>query len=476
MQFNWSLTILMMIICCLPTQATSDPVVQAMAPDALYRRALPSVMTLRVMKNDGSTAMGTAFFALEDGLALTAYHVIQNAASVTARTSTGELFTVDGFIDVDVRRDVALVRVKAFGVPKLSLEPRDPAVGTRVYVIGAPHGLEFSLSDGLVSQIQVLDGRKLLQFTCAASPGNSGGPLINASGQVVGIVASQYRDGQSLNFAVPIAAGLALDKSLPTTPWGIKAATSNPIALPMATTALDSLLRSALLTTLEAGAVWTATMNDVVTKNYGFNRGVPPLLYRHIQTLERTRAAFNATTVEDGSRQPAFQQALSALEASRQALDMMASSIREAQRANSWLGAPQDQLNRAAAILTDTQRFDSTKWAPVLQDSASLTEIPLDLRFIYGLRSDPYSFKIGVSVWPRNPMTIVDVSKNSLADRLGLKPYDEIVSISGTPVATLSEAKQRLLELRGKKGSVTVKRNGALERLWPATIPSKLVP
>jgi S1-C subfamily serine protease len=191
--------------------ATASAKAEDLKPEEVYAGALPAIMTLKVEHNDGKSSIGTGFMCVKEGVAATAWHVVRGAKKVVAKFSSGEEFDVSGLIDKDEKRDVALVRVKVFGRKPLDVTSDDPKVGSKAFVIGAPRGLEFSFSDGLISQIQNIDGVKQFQFTCSASPGNSGGPLVNASGKVQGVVSWQVRDGQNLNFAVPISYVLGLD-------------------------------------------------------------------------------------------------------------------------------------------------------------------------------------------------------------------------------------------------------------------------
>ena len=117
---------------------------QEKKPEDLYKSVLPSVMTLNVDKRNGATNIGTAFLVSKEGLAITAWHVVSNAKRVIARFSSGEEFDVSGIVDKDERRDVALIRVKVFGKQTLSFTKTEPAVGSKVYVIGSPKGFEFS--------------------------------------------------------------------------------------------------------------------------------------------------------------------------------------------------------------------------------------------------------------------------------------------------------------------------------------------
>lgn len=458
-----------------PAAAASSQSARALAPDSLYRRALPSILTLRVVRNDGTNVTGTAFIALREGLALTAFHVIRDAAVVTARSASGEEFDVTGVIDSDARRDIALLKVKAFGLPLLPTPSEEPAVGARAYVIGAPQGLEFSLSEGLVSQIQVIEGKKLLQFTCAASPGNSGGPLMGGSGQVLGIVSSQLRDGQNLNFAVPIAAALALDPNLPVTPWNGSGQRSPFVAATtIANGPLDRLLRTTLMTVLETDAIWAATIEGTVRKSLGFNAGVPAVMYRQFEVLKQARAQTAAAETEDPIRARALAQMRDCLAIQQDALELLASAIRAAESASTWRGLAQDLFNRAVAKRSTGPVPDSTTWAPLLADSLALTEVPLAVRVVNHLSPDPYGFTLGVRVWPSNTLRLISVTDKSLADRFGLSPGDEIVNVAGTPVRDLLDVKAIVFQARGKKCYVTVRRRGDLMKLWNIPIPAEL--
>lgn len=186
----------------------------------IYKQSLPSVMTLKVLKSNGDNVLGTSFMAVKEGMAVTAWHVVRDAKTVTAKFSDGQEFESSGLVDKDEKRDLALIRVKVFGKALLPVATTAPDVGSAAYVIGAPEGLEFSITSGLLSQIQAANGINHYQFSCPASPGNSGGPLINAQGQVTGVVSFQFREGQNLNFAVPSTYVLGLDATLPTQPWG----------------------------------------------------------------------------------------------------------------------------------------------------------------------------------------------------------------------------------------------------------------
>src|SRR5882672_12745218 len=173
-------------------------------PQKIYRKALPSVMTLEVENQAGEKFVGSAVMALADDVAVTAWHVVCDARSVWATFDDGTRVRAIGCIDKDGERDLALLKLEK-GLPgRRAILNRDlQSVATRAYVIGAPKGYGFSISDGLVSQIRHVDGFPQYQVSCPISPGNSGGPVLDERGRVIGIVSWTKSDAQNVSFAIP---------------------------------------------------------------------------------------------------------------------------------------------------------------------------------------------------------------------------------------------------------------------------------
>ena len=100
-----------------------------------------------------------------------------------------------------VSLDLALLKFAATGVPYLKLASSvHVAEGQRVIVIGRPEKLAETVSDGIISAFQ--NNRSSIQITAAFSPGSSGSPVLDESGQVIGIATSTSKEGQNLNFAI----------------------------------------------------------------------------------------------------------------------------------------------------------------------------------------------------------------------------------------------------------------------------------
>ena len=192
---------------------------QEIKPQEIYQRLLPSIMTLHVENRQGEHFVGTAFLALNEGLAVTAWHVIADARKVTAKFADNTFVEVAGLVDKDEKTDLALIRLSACGRPPAALSLSNAPVGARVYVIGAPKGYDFSISDGLISQMQNVGGIREYQVSCPISGGNSGGPLVNERGEVIGVTSWSKIDAQNLNFAVPSSCITSLNASLSAKAW-----------------------------------------------------------------------------------------------------------------------------------------------------------------------------------------------------------------------------------------------------------------
>jgi hypothetical protein len=140
-------------------------------------------------------------------------------------------FTFLGVHAISKDRDIAILKVDAVGMAFLALaEDTTPAVGSEVFAIGNPQGLEATLSSGIVSAVRG-DNQKetLIQTTCPISKGSSGGPLLNSKSEVLGITSFYLASGQNLNFAVssdaireamlrPVTAPTDLNSALGRTP------------------------------------------------------------------------------------------------------------------------------------------------------------------------------------------------------------------------------------------------------------------
>lgn len=167
-------------------------------------RATPSVVIVENFNEDGEkSGQGSGYVFSSDGIIITNYHVIRGAKSLTVKIPGQEPYRVDSVLGYEIDHDVAALQLTGSSLPALLTETvEEPKVGDRVVAIGAPLGLESTVSEGIVSALRNAGTMHIIQTTASISPGSSGGPLLNEYGKVIGLTTSTVLNGQSLNFVV----------------------------------------------------------------------------------------------------------------------------------------------------------------------------------------------------------------------------------------------------------------------------------
>lgn len=183
----------------------------------IYQKVNPAVVVVMAAQENGSAALGTGVIFTGDGFLLTNAHVIQGGQSCMILLSDDRRYEAK-LVGYDEKRDVAVLKaIDAADLPTAEIGDSTQLVeGDKVYAIGNPLGLELrgTLTDGIVSAINrdvKVDGRTmtLIQTNAALNEGNSGGPLINEYGQVIGLNVVKMSAGvgetvvEGLGFAVP---------------------------------------------------------------------------------------------------------------------------------------------------------------------------------------------------------------------------------------------------------------------------------
>jgi len=176
----------------------------------LIERSERSVVRIDVKGTDGEDWLGSGFVIESAGVIVTNHHVIEGAATAQAVFQDGRSFDIVGTKLLQADQDIAVVKIDAFDLPTLEIADQLPRKGELVVAFGSPHGLSFTASQGIISGIRDVTAEEaegfgpvtLLQTTAPISSGNSGGPLINSQGKVVGMNTLTSTIGQNLNFAV----------------------------------------------------------------------------------------------------------------------------------------------------------------------------------------------------------------------------------------------------------------------------------
>ncbi len=183
------------------------------SPAELFKDWAPSVVSIKVKLASGAGG-GTGFAVDDVGTLATNHHVIAGASEVRIKLLDGKWLEEVELLADDPQQDLALLRVELHGASLKSTYLGDSSyatVGERAVSIGNPLGLEHTLTDGLVSARRMIEGHAFIQMSVPVSPGNSGGPLFNMRGEVIGVTVAQITGGffgnaQNLNLAVPVNA------------------------------------------------------------------------------------------------------------------------------------------------------------------------------------------------------------------------------------------------------------------------------
>ena len=198
------------------TPASEDEADGALSLQEIYKKCIGSVVSITASAQSGKSS-GTGIVLSADGYLITNHHVIENAQVIAVQTSDDRQFQAS-IIGSDEASDLAVLKVEADDLQPAEFGDSDKlAVGDRVVAIGDPLGAQLrgTMTSGIVSAInrdlEVNDRTMtLIQTDAALNNGNSGGPLINCYGQVIGINTMKLRSyysttAEGLGFAIPMA-------------------------------------------------------------------------------------------------------------------------------------------------------------------------------------------------------------------------------------------------------------------------------
>ncbi len=231
-----------------------------------------------------------------------------------------------------------------------------------------------------------------------------------------------------------------------------------------------------------AARVWAALDDMLVAgqhvgkqlnKNFGFHdKTLTTTIYTAQQSLKRQMDEFKKFTPGDPSRQRISTELVRAATDADKYVDLMAQSISAAQQSNSWYGQPLQLYGQAKAL--ETSLVPAAPIAAEMKASAALVAaVPADQRARLGLARDAHDFDLGAQSFDSAPQTLSVVTKDGLAEDMGFKSGDKLVSAGGKPVASVAEFKQVLKANAGRKVSVTYEREGKQESK-DVSVPSSL--
>lgn len=182
----------------------------------IYSKCAPATAEVITYDSRGlGINLGTGFF-IDNGVLVTNFHVIEGSSSIQINMNDNKVYEVEKVLGYDKTKDIAVLKVNSTKNAYLTVSGRGIYTGDTIYALGSSEGLTGTFSSGIVSSAsRTIEKTNYIQISAPISQGNSGGPLLNIYGEVVGINTMGYKEGENLNFAVNIAELKKIDLSHP---------------------------------------------------------------------------------------------------------------------------------------------------------------------------------------------------------------------------------------------------------------------
>lgn len=181
---------------------------QDLKPEEIFEKFQDAIVVVYSYDfNNNLKGQGSGVIINEKGWVITNFHVFEGCQRMDL-VHKGDTIKYSDIIGVDVEKDLVIMKIESGAYPNIKLSDKGTKVGQKVYAIGSPMGLENTMSEGIVSGNRTEIGKKkmnLVQITAQLSPGSSGGAVLNFLGELIGISSMGMREGNDLNFAIPVA-------------------------------------------------------------------------------------------------------------------------------------------------------------------------------------------------------------------------------------------------------------------------------
>ncbi len=185
----------------------------------LYDFCLPSYVAISTIGANGGEGAGSGIILSSNGFICTNYHVVEDAETIKVILHDERMYTAE-YIDGDELNDIAVIKINVSGLTPAKIgSSQESRVGDKVIAIGTPYGIEYrgTMTSGYISALDrqyvlrnesgtVNKVQKMIQTDTSVNPGNSGGPLFNTNGEVIGVVAMKIAgyEYEGMGFAIPI--------------------------------------------------------------------------------------------------------------------------------------------------------------------------------------------------------------------------------------------------------------------------------
>ena len=199
------LSLTLCLLATAPLSSAKDPASATISVADLAETIRPSLVKITQEGRRGLDGLGTGFVVSDDGLIATNLHVIGEARRLLVETEDGDVHEVTEVHATDNHLDLAILRVGHIEAPALELGDSDAIrQGDPIITMGNPEGLTFSVVEGVISAMRDIDSVPMIQIAVPIEQGNSGGPVLDRSGKVLGLVTLKSLKTDNLGFAMPI--------------------------------------------------------------------------------------------------------------------------------------------------------------------------------------------------------------------------------------------------------------------------------
>lgn len=161
-----------------------------------------------IFKVNTSNGSGSSFYLKKYNIFVTNYHVVKGTKTVSLENKQQDRF-VGHVVMVDEHEDIAIVKTdQDFNhLPDINFSQLSQlSVRDEVFVLGYPYGMPYTETQGIISSPrQLMNGKYYIQTDAPVNPGNSGGPLVNVNGEIIGITTAKFTEADNMGFAVPVS-------------------------------------------------------------------------------------------------------------------------------------------------------------------------------------------------------------------------------------------------------------------------------
>ncbi|MBU4525720.1 MAG: serine protease [Desulfomicrobium sp.] len=170
----------------------------------IFQKSSKSAVYIKAYDNSDTLISQGSGFYIEKNKIVTNFHVIKNSTYLLIYDINGKYTYCNQVEAFDNNKDIAILKSNDKANPLKINYKYTPDIGDNIFVISSPRGFKFTISDGILSGIRNINSLNLYQMTAPISPGSSGGAVLDEENNVIGIASSYFKDGQNINFSIPI--------------------------------------------------------------------------------------------------------------------------------------------------------------------------------------------------------------------------------------------------------------------------------